>query len=588
MQNSQTPGRSTLFANERRRSEAIVFVGLIISVSGCGGGLVSSSSTSSPPPSPSLSSISVNVTPNPVTVIRGATQAFSATVKGTDNGAVTWSVLENFGGTIDGTGLYSAPRDSEGTFHVVATSQADPTARGMAAAVVPVPQVTISPAAITMPPNGAQNFTVTLSGLAHTEVTWSIRESTGGLINGAGFYTAPGAVGFYHVVATSVEDAAITATVTISVTSSAVSFTPTGSLQRARGFHTATLLMNGKVLVAGGANRGSDKLCPGGITSAELYDPATGLFASTGVLTRARFAHTATLLQDGKVLVIGGFGDAFDCSDLGLPAEKTAELYDPVTGFFKKTGSMGSPRGWHTATLLTDGRVLVTGGNSEAGSVASATAELYDPGTGAFTPTGSMTVARFQQTATLLKNGKVLIVGGASGDPPSPTATAELYDPATGTFAVTGSLMSARQEHTATLLADGKVLIAGGETHVISSSDLQATATAEVYDAAVGSFSPAGLMIISRNAHTATLLPNGATLITGGGLDSSTAELYDPTTGSFSITGGMEVGRIGHSATLLPRGSGLTGSVLVIGGGTFSPIATAELYAPAGNGNWDY
>jgi hypothetical protein len=147
----------------------------------------------------------------------------------------------------------------------------------------------------------------------------------------------------------------------------------------------------------------------------------------------------------------------------------------------------------------------------------------------------------------------VLIVGGASGDPPSPTATAELYYPATGTFAVTGSLMSARQEHTATLLADGKVLIAGGETHVINSSDLQATATAEVYDATLGSFSPAGLMIISRNAHTATLLPNGATLITGGGLDSSTAELYDPTTGSFSIAGGMEVGRIGHSDTVVAK-----------------------------------
>lgn len=437
---------------------------------------------------------------------------------------MTWGVQESFGGTIDSTGIYTAPRDAEGTFHVVAISQADPTARGMAAAVVPVPQVAISPAAVTLPPGSAQIFTVTVSGLTHTEVTWRVSESTGGLINGAGFYTAPGAEGLYHVVATSAEGATITATVTISVTTSAVSFTPTGSLQRARGFHTATLLANGKVLVAGGANRGSDKLCPGGISSAELYDPAAGLFASTGVLTTARFAHTATLLKDGKVLVTGGFGDAFDCSDLGLPAEKTAEIYDPVAGFFKKTGSMASPRGWHTATLLTDGRVLVAGGNSEAGGVASATAELYDPGTGAFTSTGSMTVARLKHTATLLKNGKVLIVGGASGNPPNLTTTAEFYDPATGTFAATGSMATSREEQTATLLTDGNVLIAGGETPM-GSTGLQATATAELYDVAQGSFSAARTMIASRNAHTATLLPNGVVLRAGGGTDSSTAEL---------------------------------------------------------------
>jgi hypothetical protein len=457
----------------------------------------------------------------------------------------------------------------------------------MAAAVVPVPQVTISPATVTLAPGGAQTFTVTVSGLAHGEVTWSVSEKTGGAINGAGFYTAPGTAGFYHVTATSVEDATITASVTISVTTSAVSFTPTGSLQKARGFQTATLLANGKVLVAGGANRGLDKLCLGGIVSAELYDPATGSFASAGTLTTARFAHTATLLQDEKILLTGGFGNGFDCSDLGLPAERTAETYDPIASTFKKTGSMASPRGWHTATLLPDGRVLITGGNSEAGAVASATAELYDPGTGAFTPTGSMTVARFKHTATLLSNGKVLIAGGDLANQPNPTATAELYDPKTGKFAATGSMSTSREEHTATLLMDGKVLIAGGETRV-GSTDLQTTAAAEVYDAAAGSFSTVGPMIAARSAHTATLGPNGTVLIAGGGADSSTAELYDPTTGSFSITGGMGVGRAGHSATLLPSGSGLAGSVLVVGGGSFFPIASAELYGGAGNGNWDY
>jgi large repetitive protein len=135
-----------------------------------------------------------------------------------------------------------------------------------------------------------------------------------------------------------------------------------------------------------------------------------------------------------------------------------------------------------------------------------------------------MTVARLKHTATLLKNGKVLIVGGASGNPPNLTTTAEFYDPATGTFAATGSMATSREEQTATLLTDGNVLIAGGETPM-GSTGLQATATAELYDVAQGSFSAARTMIASRNAHTATLLPNGVVLRAGGGTDSSTAEL---------------------------------------------------------------
>ena len=579
MQNSRTLGRSRSFTNVRFHPRAIaLIIAAVIGAGGCGGG----STSSSPPPSPPPPPISVTVTPNSATMLRGTTQPFAAKVTGTTNTAVTWSVQENFGGTIDSGGVYTAPQDAYGTFHVVATSQANSAAQGIAAVAVQQSQLAISPVAVTLAPDGAQTFTASVLGLANTSVTWTIREAGGGLINGTGFYSAPSAAGFYHVVATSVEDMTVTASSTITVTTSSSGFIPTGSLQTARGFQTATLLGDGRVLAAGGAHRATDTHCIGGIASAEVYDVGLGAFAPAGALTAARYAHTATLLQNGKVLVAGGFGDTSDCQDVGVQAQNTAELYDPATSSFNKTGNMGLPRGGHTATLLMNGKVLVAGGGDQGGGgTGSASAELYDPSTGAFTQTGSMAVARFRHTATLLQNGKVLIVGGIPLNSANPTSTAEVYDPATGSFTVTGGMTTAREEHTATLLADGKVLIVGGESPVTGSSDLQPTATAEIYDPSTSSFSITGSMAEARSSQTATLLPGGTTLIAGGGDDNSTAELYDPTTSSFSITGGMEVGRSGHSATLL-----MDGSVLVVGGGSFFPIATAELYQ---NGApWDY
>jgi Galactose oxidase, central domain len=363
------------------------------------------------------------------------------------------------------------------------------------------------------------------------------------------------------------------------VTTSTGRFTATGSLQKARGLHTAALLGNGKVLVAGGANR-ADPLCIGGISSAELYDPATSSFAPTGALGQPRYSHTATVLQNGQVLVVGGFGSGVDCEDVGIDAQNSAELYNPDIGSFAKTGSMDTPRGGHTATLLPNGTVLIAGGEDQVGGKGSANVELYDPRTGVFTRTGSMTVARYLHTATLLTNGKVIIVGGAPGDTANPTSAAEVYNPATGSFAPTGSMATAREEHTATLLSDGKVLIIGGQTP--GSSGLQTTVTGELYDPSTGLFAAAGSMAEARAAHTATMLPSGNVLIAGGGDDNSTAELYDPTTNAFSITGGMEIGHSGHSETLLPNGA-----VLVAGGGSRTPISSAEVYSEDGN-PWDY
>ena len=233
-------------------------------------------------------------------------------------------------------------------------------------------------------------------------------------------------------------------------------FGPTGSPSNARTVHTATLLPNGKVLVAGGFNPPSVVLA---YASAELYDPDTGLFSSTGSLITARRVHTATLLTNGKVLVAGGRNPPTYYA--------SGELYDPNTGVFSSTGSMATPRAFHTATLLANGKVLVAGGLN--GSVYVASAELYDPDTGLFTPTGSLNTAREDHTATLLPDGRVLIVGGDTGA--TTFASAELYDPDTGKFTVTGSLGTARTSHTATLLPpstdrpNGKVLIAGGASN---------------------------------------------------------------------------------------------------------------------------
>jgi hypothetical protein len=589
MQNSDALGRSRLLTDVRFTLSAIALViAAVIGVWGCGGGSSYSSlpTPPTPPTPPPASLIAVTVAPNSATLLLGATQAFTASVTGTTNTAVTWSVQESFGGTIDSTGLYTAPQNLTGTFYVMATSQADPAATGVAVVAVQQSQLTISPVTVAVPPGGTQLFTAGVAGLANTGVTWTIQETGGGLINSTGLYTAPSAEGFYHVIVTSVQNTAISARATISVSTSAISFFPTGSLHMARGFHTATLLNNGEVLIAGGANKASDPQCIGGIVSAELYDNYAIASTPTGSLAVPRYAHTATLLPNGEVLVAGGFGDTSNCQGVGAQAQNTAELYDPDKGSFSATGNMSVSRGAHTATLLQGGKVLIAGGGDQGvGGKGSATAELYDPNTGAFTQTGSMTVARFRHTATLLNDGRVLIVGGVPLDSSVPTSTAELYDPATGIFTATGGMTTAREEHAATLLDDGEVLITGGQCPVTGSSDLQLTATAEIYNPSTGLFAPTGSMTEARNLHTATLLTGGPVLVAGGGNNSATVEIYSPSTGYFSQTGGMEFGRAGHTATAVLLQSGIY-CVLVVGGGSFNPIATAETYEYATI--WDY
>ena len=293
------------------------------------------------------------------------------------------------------------------------------------------------------------------------------------------------------------------------------------------------------------------------------------VFVSTGSMTTPRTSHTATLLTNGKVLVAGGraCNTISPCPDLA-----SAELYDPATGTFTPTGSMTTARRGATATLLNNGRVLIAGGGVGSNGSVPSSAELYDPATGTFTPTGSMTTARIYPTATLLNNGKVLVAGGGQINGPD-LNSAELYDPQTGTFTATGNMITARNSHTATLLNNGQVLVAGGgDVSLVLNS-------AELYDPGTGTFTATGSMTTVREVHIANLLSNGLALLAGGEDGFSllaSAELYDPGTETFTATGNMTAVRLVPGAALLINGKVLIAGGITDYNGTV--LASADLY----------
>ena len=345
-------------------------------------------------------------------------------------------------------------------------------------------------------------------------------------------------------------------------------FVRVGDMVTARYWHTATLLPEGRVLIAGGTES----------TYAELYDPAARVFTTISEMTTARRGHTATLLHDGRVLIAGG-------SDGSGRLLASAELYDPSTGTFSATGSMSTGQVGHTATLLANGKVLIAGGLrwEVLGWPVAAAPELYDPSTGEFAAAGDYASDNplypsaggpIWPTATALPDARVLFVGNNP---------AELYDPVTDTFSATGALTSPEYKygtywHTATLLSNERVLIAGGTDDLVDLDD------AEIYDPASGTFTATSRMTARRSLHTATLLANGTVLITGGetwltdgssgwwGGVVDTSELYDPPAGMFAAAARMSVPRAAHTATLLHDGT-----VLVTGGTSES----AELYVPS-------
>ncbi len=324
---------------------------------------------------------------------------------------------------------------------------------------------------------------------------------------------------------------------------------PTGTLNAARYTHTATRLSDGRVLVAGGLEHDGMAL-----DSTEIYDLAQGQFTPAGRMTTKRVGHTATLLPDGRVLMTGGSGNTFFTGALA-----SAEIFDPRTNSFRAVGKMSAARLAHRATLLPDGKVLITGGQDERENKLAST-ELYDPTTETFGAINAMNAKRADHTATLLKNGLVLLVGGSTRTRPDegPQASAELYDPVKRSFVFTSAMSIPRYKHSVAMLPDGRVLILGGSNAQMSAGRYAST---EIYDPATGNFTA------STNLNTArykirdavVTLPSGKVLVAGGG---ARPEVFDPVTGIFTpVAGSIGTTRYYATATLLANGD-----VLILGG----------------------
>jgi hypothetical protein len=261
----------------------------------------------------------------------------------------------------------------------------------------------------------------------------------------------------------------------------------------------------------------------------------SGVFTAAGTMGSGRRDFAATMLSDGRVLVTGGTTPT--SSGLG---SQSAEIYDPTGGTFTATGSMAIPREHQTATLLPSGQVLLAGGDPAESSVA----ELYDPTSASFAATGAMQHARMYASATLLIDGRVLLAGGFNAG--KTLASAELYDPASGSFIATGSMNVAREQHVATLLSDGRVLIAGGDRGLTdpTASSVDVFASAEIYDPATGKFEVTGTMNVARSAAAAVALADGRVLIVAGQGDDleplDAAETYNPLSGGWSRVGTLK------------------------------------------------
>ena len=365
-------------------------------------------------------------------------------------------------------------------------------------------------------------------------------------------------------------------------------FTNTGAMTVPHVYQTATLLPDGKVLAAAGASHFESSPCIGCATysytlESELFSPASGLWRKTGPLNVARMRQTATLLTNGNVLVAGGVGNTNNGNAWGYLS--SAEVYHSDIENWFVTGELNLAREFHTATLLPNGKVLVAGGDTGGLYSDTRSAELYDSATGLWTNTGFLNVARHAHTATLLPSGKVLVTGGSGslyvGDGLS---SAELYDSVSQGWTHTYPMSTNRVFHTATLLADGRVLIAGGLAYLNDFGNHTIYSSAEIYNPATEIWTPTSPMNVARFGHAATLLPNGKVLVTGGEAYDGTnqhyaifsAELYDSATGIWTQVGAMNDAREYHTATLLTNGV-----VLLAGGlGTNSVLLSTEIFDP--------
>ncbi|HKW60898.1 MAG TPA: kelch repeat-containing protein, partial [Candidatus Acidoferrum sp.] len=381
-------------------------------------------------------------------------------------------------------------------------------------------------------------FTAT-GGLA--PLTWS---QTGALPPGLNFATdgtlsgTPTAAGSFPIIVNVVDSLSRSApSQDFKIQVAAHGFQATSDMSVRRVFHTATPLKDGKVFVAGGTNHLAINVPSGTLlfySSTETYDPATRSFSPTANMSTPRFHHTATLLSTGKVLIAGGE------SNFGF-ITPTAEIYDPASNTFAPTSNnMTTPRVGHQATLLSSGKVLITGGFDGTSDLASA--EIFDPNTGMFTRTkGDMHAGRNLHTQSLLNNGTALVAGGVD-NANNTLGTAEIYDPVADAFSTPINMSAPRLGHTATLLNSGKVLLVGGLTTNTGITVL--LASAEIFDPSKGTFTPTGSMANARIRFAAALLGDGTVLVEGGLTDTSPsllalAELFDPASGKFTGTGSL-------------------------------------------------
>ncbi len=315
-----------------------------------------------------------------------------------------------------------------------------------------------------------------------------------------------------------------------------LSFREIARLTVGRNSHTATLIEDGRVLIVGGKNASHQA-----IASVEVYDPANASFFPISQLRNARHSHHATLLPDQKLLITGGGAGA--------------EFLNFANGVWTSTNPTDGPAGGDSATLLSTGQVLVIGGVDSAQKGIS---RLYHSPTNTWARTGPLSLARRNHTAIRLADGRVLVCGGRDYATDKINATAEIYDPSSGKWTATGALISPRQRHTATLLPDGKILVCGGNNR-------DALASTELYNPANGTWSPANPLSIPRDHHTAVLLPNNQVLVCGGVPIASTvlatSEIYDPASGNWTNNDTLASSRCLHAATRIANGD-----ILVTGG----------------------
>jgi N-acetylneuraminic acid mutarotase len=338
-------------------------------------------------------------------------------------------------------------------------------------------------------------------------------------------------------------------------------WTPAAAMSTERYNHSAALLPDGRVLVVGSAQSADAPF-------AEIYDPASGMWSPVDGPEQPHQGN-AILLDSGLVLMAGGT----ELNSDGVEEiSGRAHLFDPATGMWRSTGSMNSPRDGHVSTRLRDGRILVTGGLRVRGTT-DASAEIYDPLTGAWTPAGEMSIARTGHVAALLRDGRVLVAGGLYGLNGSYNgiATSEIYDPATNAWIMTGRMSDQRADAVGMTLDDGTVLIASG-----SYSAYSPHTSAETYDPATGEWTLTGELVKGHWAGRAVRLPDGRVLVAGGYRGEATAEVYDPSSRSWSALTPLSTGRSSHSLTVLKDGR-----VLVAGGYDGRKyVASVELWSP--------